>query len=386
MPAPAQGGVRRAPFGAVSVARVTDRARPARLALTAGGFRAGLHLDLLRRLPDLVEVTGVLARSDAAAAAAAHRGLPVHRDLDGLLAAAPDLVVVSVPAATAPGLVRELLARGAAVLTETPPAADLDALRALWDATGAGARVQVAEQYLLSPHNAARAEVTRRGLLGEPTSVQVSSTQLHHATSVLRGLLGVGFRPARVVATATTAPLADPITRAGWTGSTEPRPQVTTVATFDFGDGRSALYDFTETQTRNPLRTRRLVVRGSAGELVDDRLVRLTDPTTVLTSTIERRQTGLHQDLQGFDLDHLSLDGEVLFRNPFPGARLSDEEIAVATLLLRAAAWARGEAPGPYPLAEAAQDQLLGLAIGASLASGGPVLTSTEAWAGAPAD
>ncbi|WP_041292875.1 Gfo/Idh/MocA family oxidoreductase [Kineococcus radiotolerans] len=357
--------------------------RPARLALTGGGFRAGLHLDLLRRLPELFEVTGVLARGEASAAAATRRGLPVHRDLDGLLRAAPDVVVVSVPPAAAPGLVRELAGRGAAVLTETPPAADLAGLRALWEAVGPSGRVQVAEQYPLSPHNAARAEVVRRGLLGTPTSVQVSSTQLHHAAALLRGFLGVGARPARVVATATTAPLADPITRAGWTGSAHERPQVTTVATLDFGDGRSALYDFTETQTRNPLRARRLVVRGSAGELVDDRLVRLADPVTVLTSSIERRQTGQHQDLQGADLDHLALDGRVLFRNPFAGARLSDEEIAVTELLLRAAAWGRGEAPGPYPLAEAAQDHLLGLAIGASLAAGGPVVTAQEAWAAA---
>ncbi|WP_432565451.1 Gfo/Idh/MocA family oxidoreductase [Kineococcus sp. SYSU DK003] len=355
--------------------------RPARLALTGGGYRAGLLLDLLRRLPGQFEVTGVLARSDATAAAVARRGLDVHRDVAGLLRARPDVVVVSVPASAAPGLVLDLLERGAAVVTETPPAADLDALRALWNAAGPARRVQVAEQYLLFPHNAARAEVVRRGLLGEATSVQVSSTQLYHATSMVRGLLGVGARPARVVATATTAPLADPITRAGWTGSTGPRPQVTTIATLDFGDGRSALYDFTQTQTRNPLRTRRMVVRGSSGELVDDRLVRLTGPTTVVTSSIERRQTGLQQDVQGFDLDHLALDGQVLFRNPYPGARLNDEEIAVATLLQRAAAWARGDGPPPYPLAEAAQDHLLGLAIASSVTTGGPVVTTREAWA-----
>ena len=357
--------------------------RPARLAFTGGGFRAGLHLDLVRRLPDLFEVSGVLVRSGATAAAVAQRGLPVHRDVAALLRTEPDLVVVSLPAAAAPALVLELLDRGAAVLTETPPAADLAGLRALWEAAGPSGRVQVAEQYLLSPHNAARAEVVRRGLLGDPTSVQVSSTQLYHATSMVRGLLGVGARPARVLASATSAPLADPISRAGWTGSAQPRPQVTTVATFDFGDGRSALYDFTETQTRNPLRARRMVVRGSAGELVDDRLVRLADPVTVLASSIERRQTGHHQDVQGADLDQLSLEGRVLFRNPFVGARLSDEEIAVATLLQRCAAWARGEGPGPYPLAEAAQDHLLGLAIGASLSEGRAVLTSTEAWASA---
>nr|WP_281372873.1 Gfo/Idh/MocA family oxidoreductase [Kineococcus aurantiacus] len=349
--------------------------------MTGGGFRAGLHLDLLGRLPGRFEVTGVLARSAATAGALAARGLPVHRDLDGLLRAAPDVVVVSVPARVAPGLVRELDGRGVHAVTETPAAADLDGLRALWDAVGAHGRVQVAEQYLLFPHNAARAELVRRGAVGTPTSVQVSSTQLHHATSLVRGLLGTRWRGARVVATATTAPLADPITRAGWTGSAEPRPQTTTIATFDFGDGRSALYDFTETQTRNPLRARRLVVRGSAGELVDDRLVRLTGPTTVVPSTLERRWTGHHQDVQGHDLDHLSLDGEVLFRNPFPTSRLSDEDIAVATLLQRCAAWARDEGPPPYPLAEAAQDQLLSAAIERSLATGGPVATGEGPWA-----
>ena len=74
---------------------------PARLALTGGGYRAGLLLDLVRRLPDLFEVVGVLARSDATARSVAARGLPVHRDLDGLLRSAPDLVVVSVPATAA---------------------------------------------------------------------------------------------------------------------------------------------------------------------------------------------------------------------------------------------------------------------------------------------
>ncbi|MEZ0163455.1 Gfo/Idh/MocA family protein [Kineococcus sp. LSe6-4] len=359
-------------------------AAPLRLGVVGTGFRAGLFLDLVARVPHLVEVTGVLGRSRASTeAVVAGRGLPVADDLTGLLGTAPELVFVAVPVAAAPAVVIDLVAHGARVLTETPPAPDLDGLRALWDAVGASGRVQVAEQYLLFPHTAARLRVVRDGLLGEPTSVQVSSTQTYHATSMVRGFLGLGAEPVRVVGSATTSPLADPIARPGWTGDPAPRPQTTTVATFDVGDGRSALYDFTQTQTRNPLRTRRLIVRGSLGELVDDRVVRLADATTVLTSSLERRQTGHQQDVQGLDLDQIAVEGRVVFRNPFGGSRLSDEEIALATMFRRAAAWARGEGPGPYPLAGAAQDHLLGLAIGESVRTGGAVTTTREAWASA---
>ena len=359
-------------------------AEPLRLGVVGTGYRAGLFLDLAARVPHLLAVTGVLGRTRASAeAAVAGRGLPVADDLAGLLRTGPELVLVAVPATAAPAVVTDLVDRGARVLTETPPALDLDGLRALWDAVGAGGRVQVAEQYLLFPYNAARLRVVRDGFLGEPTSVQVSSTQLYHATSMVRGFLGLGAEPVRVVASATTAALADPIARPGWTGDPAPRPQTTTIATFDVGDGRSALYDFTQTQTRNPLRARRLVVRGSLGELVDDRVVRLVDATTVVTSSLERRQTGHQQDVQGLDLDQIGFEGRVVFRNPFVGSRLSDEEVALAELFARATAWAREGAPGPYPLAAAAQDHLLGLAITASVRTGQPVTTGREAWASA---
>ncbi|HEY8721758.1 hypothetical protein [Pengzhenrongella sp.] len=177
------------------------------------------------------------------------------------------------------------------------------------------------------------------------------------------------------------APLADPVSRAGWTGENAPRDATTTLATLDFGAGRSALYDFTDNQWHNPLRTNRIVVRGSLGELVDDRIVRLAADRTVVESRLARRQSGIEQDLEGFDLDHLSVDGVVVYRNPFRGARLADDDIAVAALLAGTAAWVRG-GPPPYPLAQACQDHLLGLAIGEAVRTGATVRTSVEAWAG----
>lgn len=274
---------------------------------------------------------------------------------------------------------QELVAAGVPVLAETPPAPDLAGLRSLWADVGGSGLVQVAEQYLLMPGHAARLELVRAGVLGEPTSVQISSTHLYHAVSLIRGLLGVGHEGAEVSARAFVAPLANPLSPSGWSGDDTPQQLTTTLATIDFG-GRMGLYDFTDNQWWNPLRTRRLVVRGSRGELVDDRVIRLVDPTTPVESSLVRRQTGLDLNLEGLDLKHISFDGDVVYRNPFVGSGMSDDDIAVADIVARAGAWAREEGPAPYPLAEACQDHLISLAIEESVRTGRPVVTATEAW------
>jgi predicted dehydrogenase len=346
------------------------------------GWRSMFFLRLARMAPDRFHVTGVVTRSaDRGAQVTAEWGVPTHRSTAELLGAdKPDFVIVSVPWAVTPDATREAVRLGARVLAETPPAPDLEGLRALWHDVGGSGLVQVAEQYLLMPAHATRLALIRDGIIGQPTSVQVSSTHLYHAVSMIRGLLGVRFESAVVSARAFTAPLADPLSFAGWSGNSTPRDMSTTIATMDFG-GRMGLYDFTDNQWWNPLRTRRITIRGSIGELVDDRVVRLVDPKTPVESHLIRRQTGIDLNLEGFDLDHISVDGRVVYRNPFLGARFSEDDIGVAALLEATGAWARGDGPEPYPLADGLQDHLISLAIGESVTTGGPVTTSTEAWA-----
>jgi predicted dehydrogenase len=347
------------------------------------GWRSEFFLRLARAAPDRFRATGVVSRSpERGAEITARWGPPAFDSVAVLLrAGAPDFVIPCVPWAAMPDATREVVGLGARVLAETPPAPDLDGLRALWADVGDSGLVQVAEQYLLMPGHAARLALVRDGVIGEPTSVQVSSTHLYHAVSMIRGLLGVGFEPAVVSARAFTAPLADPLSPDGWSGDGTPKDIATTIATLDFG-GRMGLYDFTDNQWWNPLRARRIVIRGSNGELVDDRVVRLADPTSPVESRLVRRQTGIDLNLEGVDLDHISFDGRVVYRNPFKGSRLSEDDIAVAALLEKTGAWARGEGPEPYPLAEGLQDHLISLAIEESLATGRAVTTTVEAWAG----
>ena len=301
--------------------------------------------------------------------------------LDACLREGPvDFVLTTTPRTATPGVIVDAVRRGLPVLAETPPAHDLDSLRALWSAVGDSGLVQVAEQYLLMPAYAARAAVVATGIIGTPSQVQVSSTQQYHAVSLIRGLLGAGRGPVSVRASRFVAPLVSPLSRAGWTGDDAEHPTATTIATLDFGDGRSGLYDYTEQQTRNQLRFRRVTVRGSAGELHNDEVVRMTGPRTLVRSPLVRRQTGHDLDLIGYDTEHISLGAEVLYRNPYPGRRWMDEEIAMATLLERMADWVRGEGPEPYPLAEGAQDSRIALAIEEAADRDTTVTTTREAW------
>ncbi len=343
-------------------------------AVVGAGWRAEFFWRLAATLPDL-DCVGVVVRSP--------RALPVPSfgSFDQCLTVArPDFLVTALPWPVTPDVLRHAVAAGVPVLAETPPAPDVDGLRSLWADVGASGLVQVAEQYLMMPSHAARFELVRSGAIGVPTQVQVSSTHQYHAMSLIRAHLGAGFGPVTVRATAFEAPLLDPLTRDGWTDTAAPTSATTTIATLDFGEGRSGVYDFTDNQWHNQLRFRRMLVRGTHGELMDDEVVRMLAPRTIARSSLVRRQTGYDLDLDGFETDHITLGSDVLFRNPYLGRRWNDEEIAIATLLERTAAWVRGDGDPPYPLAEGAQDHLLALSVDAALATGDAVTTAVEAW------
>lgn len=348
-------------------------------AVVGAGWRARTFWRLARRL-DGLECVGAVVRSPRALEVRTFSSVE-----ECLRTARPDFVLTAVPWAATPGVVVELVGRGVPVLVETPPAPDLPGLRSLWAEVGGSGLVQVAEQYSLMPSHAARIGAVRSGAIGSVTQVQVSSTHQYHAVALMRTLLGVGFEPVTVRASRFDAPLVDPLSREGWTDQPEPRLATTLIATLDFGGGRSGVYDFTDNQWFNQLRFRRILVRGTHGELHNDELVRMVAPRVIVRSLLLRRQTGYDLDLDGFDTDHITLDGRVMFQNPFIGNRWNDDEIAMASMLRKMAGWVAGEdvAP-PYPLAGGLQDHLVSLAIEEAANTDRPVTTGSEPWADQP--
>jgi hypothetical protein len=356
--------------------------RPLRYGVVGHGWRAEFYLRLARQLPDRFECAGVVTRTaEVGERLEREWGVPTFRRPADLVAAtAPEVVVTSVPREANPDVIRELVDLGVAVLSETPPAEDTEGLRRLWADVGGSGLVQVAEQHPYLPAVAALRALVETGALGKVTSASVSWTHDYHAMALLRFVLGVGFEPARVSGVHTVGPVMEGPDRGGWPAAPEVRDTRHTLGIVEVA-GRTAVYDFTDGQWFNPLRRRQVVLRGSLGEVVGRDVIWCGEPGTTVSAPIVRRQSGVDGDLEGTDLETLSWAGRVLYRNPYRGARLSDEEIAIATSLEMAGAWRRGQGRAPYPLAEACQDHLLSLAVHESAERGAPVSTGLEPWA-----
>ena len=353
---------------------------PIRFAIIGSGWRTEFYLRVARALPETFEITGVQTRDAARATVISHDwGVPARLTVDELLADDPAFVVVSVPWVVTPTLLRELSERRVAVLTETPPAPDIDGLRALKPLADAGARIQVAEQYQFQPLHAARLSLAASGRLGVVSEAQLSVAHGYHGIDLMRRFLDLDDdAPAIIRAIRFESPIVAGPGRDGPPTADTSSPSLQTIAWFDCGD-RLGVMDFADEQYFSWVRSPRLLVRGDRGEINDQTVRYVDEVTTPITLTLLRHDTGQAGNLEGHHLAGITCGAEWLYRNPFQPARLSDEEIAVATCLARMYQWLDG-GPGICSLAHGVQDHYLTLLMHQAAESGEPVRVPGHIW------
>jgi predicted dehydrogenase len=359
----------------------TDR-RAIRFGLIGGGWRAEFFTRIAQALPERFELCGVVLRDPAKAAAFATAwGTQAYSSAEALAGAAPDFVVLSVKADSHLQHLTELHRLDLAVLCETPAAIDLATMLSIWKLVEAGLKLQIAEQYYLQPLHAARLKIIAEGKLGRVTLARVSTAHGYHGMSLLRKFLGIGFEDATIRGRQFVSPLVDGPGRQG--PPTEERivPATQTLGELDFGD-RLGLFDFTDAQYWSYVRSHHVVIRGERGEIADLDLRYLTDFRTPVSDSFRRHDRGQFGDLDGYYLDGILAGDAYAFRNPYLRARLMDDEIAIAAAMELMAAYVRGDGPGPYSFAEAAQDQYLSLLLLQAAKSGETVTTTLQPWAG----
>jgi len=355
---------------------------PIQFGIVGGGWRSLFFLRVARELPDQFQVTGMVVRDAAKGQTLeANWGVKTYRTLDDMLhVSVPRFVVVSVPRTVAPSILRTLTERGIPALTETPPAADLPDLIALYEElTRLKARVQVAEQYHLQPLHAARLALARSGKLGTITQAQVSVAHGYHGVSLIRRFLGIGYEPVTITAHSFVSPIIAGPSRNGPPEHEQLGESKQVIAYLDFGD-KLGVFDFTGDQYRSWIRSPRLLVRGERGEINNTQVRYLVDFLTPITFELVRQDAGEAGNLEGYYHKGILAGSEWVYKNPFVPGRLNDDEIAVASCLTRMDEYIAG-GPDFYSLAEASQDHYVSLMIEQALATSGAVSTTLQPWA-----
>jgi len=349
--------------------------------IIGSGWRTEFFLRIARELPERFKVSGVVTRTEDSGKNIEEKfGVRTYRIIDDLLKATKiDFAVVSVPWKIAPVRTKELVERGIPVLTETPPAPDLDSLIEINKLPAQGAKIQVAEQYHLHPLHSARISIANSGKLGEISQVQVSLCHGYHGISLMRKLLGIGFENAIITASKTTTPLMDGPNRDGGPREEKMIESEQVIASLDFGS-KYGIYDFTDDQYFSWIRSNRLLVRGSKGEITDQSVRYLKDFQTPIEYELKRVNLGEYGNLEGYALKGILAGEEWIYQNAFIPGRLSDDEIGVAACLEKMYRYAKtGE--DFYSLAEGSQDHYLSLMINEAVKTGGKVKTETQPWA-----
>lgn len=339
---------------------------PSRFAVVGSGWRAEYFFRIAASRPDRFEIAGVqVRRPEEVDRLASQHGLAAFTEPGRLNDLDADFVVVATDAAANVGVCEDLVGRGHAVLLETPAGVDEAEFERLARLAADGARVQVAEQYQFQPLLAARLAVIRSGRLGPITSARVSVAHEYHGVALLRAALGVGVGDFSVRAHAHDSRIARGPDRSGPPVADDLTPSTEVVATIDF-DGRLGVYDWTDDQYFSWIRSLRFVVRGERGEIDGDTVRHLDDDGAPIEQVLRRSDTGLRGNLEAPGHRGYLLGDEWVYRNPFPGTRWSDDEIAVATVLDRMATYVETGAEF-YPVAEGIQDARVAAAINDAL-------------------
>ncbi|HBC88747.1 MAG TPA: oxidoreductase [Lentisphaeria bacterium] len=348
--------------------------------IVGGGWRAEFFLRIAKMLPEKFRVAAMMVRNpEKGAAIESAWGVKTFSNLDDFIKkSGHSFVVLSVPSDVAGKLTIDLANRRIPVLMETPPARDVSGLTSLFNAVGASAKVQVAEQYAFQPMHAARLNLIKSGKLGKISQAQVSVTHDYHGISLMRRFLDIGFDDATIHGFSFKAPVVAGPGRNGAPEKETINMSGHSIAYLEF-DGKLGVYDFSFDQYFSWIRAPRVLVRGERGETNNTKISYLEDFKTPVQTEFLRQEAGQDGNLEGLYLKGILAGSEWAYKNPFVPGRLSDDEIAIATCLEKMEAYVdRGI--DFYSLAEASQDTYLGIMMNRAISSGERVRTEKQVW------
>lgn len=330
-------------------------------AILGAGWRSEFYLRIAALMPDTFKVSGIYIRNKQKREEFSQKyNVKILTSLEELLKTDFDFIVSCVNKAGICSTVRELAGKNIPLLTETPIGTSNKEIDDFLAEIKPDWRVQVAEQFHFQPRNSAIKSVIESGILGEIKQVQLSCCHDYHAASIIRFFLGTGDEMPEM----SSFTLPDAVNRYNSRAGLLNEPEIVTseekFVVLRFKD-KTAVYDFNYEQYFSDIRRSRILIRGTNGEILNDECTYLKDGLPH-SFTLRRNSYGANESLDGFTLVNITAEGKVVYENPFKGARISDEEIAIATCLLNMKEYLDTGTPF-YSLREAGLDSKIFLSV-----------------------
>lgn len=333
-----------------------------RYAVIGSGWRAEFYIRIAKAVEDRFDLTGVMIRDAEKGREFGSRfGVETVTSLEELLKDKPDFVVLAVKRGITSSYLKRLFEAGIPVLCETPPAENQEEMDRVWDDfLKYKGKIQIAEQYFLQPLYAAWYEAIRGGKLGEVQNINISALHGYHGVSMIRLFLQEGFTNCSIYGKRYRFEVTETAGREGMRFDGETFLCARDRVTLEFDDGKAAFFDFSDpAQYHSFIRTRQLSVQGIRGEIDDLTIRYLTDKNIPVTQELNRIDLGVYNNQEWSHLG-IMLGEEFLYRSPFVNARLNDDEVAVASCLLKMGEYVETGREF-YSLREALQDMYLSL-------------------------
>ncbi len=352
-----------------------------RLAIIGGGWRSEFFMRIAKEMPSTFEVCSVFMRNDEKAKVFSDKfSVKTSNSFDELVGEKPDYVIVSISQPYVLGYIEKLFQANIPVLTETPPANGVEELNKLWELIAKySGKIQVAEQYFAWPLYASWLKVIGKGLIGESNFVNISALHGYHALSIIKRCLGITSENCRITGNQFKTKVTATDSRAGKIYTGELTEQVQDMVSLEFENGKLAFYNFSGIQYHSDIRTRHITIQGTRGEIDDMTIRYLNSDNESVMQTLNRVDYGQYNNTN-WSHHGIMLGQEYLYKNPFPAARLNDDEIAIAYCMYKMKEYIE-TGKEFYPIKEALQDSYLSVLLYQSAKEPlKPIQTETQSW------
>lgn len=302
-----------------------------RYAVVGTGWRSEFYARIAKALPEKFQMVAWLCRNNEKMKYLNEKyDIYTTMSEDEIVKLKPDFIVCAVNKGSITEVTEYWAEKGIPVLSETPAALDVEALKHLKKCVEDGSRIQIAEQYFLTPNIKRIIEEVEAGTIGEPVSVTISAMHDYHAVSVIRKLLKIGLENVSITGKTFSTRVTNTKTR--YETLTDGKVVAAEQKHFimEYESGKTAFYDFMSEQYRSPIRNRYINVRGTRGEIINEMVYYL-------------------------DKDNLHAQKELNVVNPFEKYGLNYGEAAIAELLLRMKLYVEKDIEA-YPIDEALYD------------------------------